>query len=147
MAKRFFENAETSANITGVDIGIIKRFKTILMTIASGHIINVKSFGTYAFETAKMFVEKYPWYPMPPTVHKVLIHGSIIVEKALLPIGQLSEEAQEASSNKVFKKYREGYSRKCSRQKTNEDIIHGLLISSDPIISCMQQTQRKFTRM
>lgn len=145
-ARRFFQNAEISASITGVDEDIIKRFKTILMTIASSYNINEESFQAYALETAKLFVKKYPWYPMPPTVHKILIHGAIIIENALLPIGQLSEEAQEAS-HKFFKKYRESHARKCSRQKTNEDIIHGLLLSSDPIISSMRVTKRKSTKL
>nr|CAI5842175.1 unnamed protein product [Callosobruchus analis] len=77
---------------------------------------------------------------MSPTVHKVLIHGSAIVEKALLSIGQLSEEAQEAN-NKMFKKYREGFSRRFSREQTNADISNRLLISSDPVISSMRQPE------
>lgn len=38
---------------------------------------------------------------MPPSVHKKLILGSLAIKYALLPIGQLSEEAQE-SSNKDY---------------------------------------------
>jgi hypothetical protein len=40
---------------------------------------------------------------MPPTVHKLLIHGADIIENEVLPIGQLSEVAQEAR-NKDFKR-------------------------------------------
>lgn len=75
---------------------------------------------------------------MPPTVHKVLVHGADIVKHALVPIGQLSEEAQEAR-NKEFKKYRQDYSRKMSREKTNEDIFNMLLISSDPLITSLRK--------
>lgn len=56
---------------------------------------------------------------MPPTVH----------EHALLPVGQLSEEAQEAR-NKDFKKYRKQFTRKISRICTNQDIFNMLLVSS-----------------
>lgn len=52
-------------------------------------------------DTAKLYVQLYPWYPMTPTVHKILIHGATVIENALLPIGQLSEEAAEAR-NKHF---------------------------------------------
>ena len=45
---------------------------------------------------------------MSPTIHKVLIHGPTIIDKAILPIGQLGEEAQEAN-NKMFKWYRGGF--------------------------------------
>lgn len=42
-------------------------------------------------ETGKVYVNLYPWHLMS-TVHKILIHGAIVVEKALLSIGQLSEK-------------------------------------------------------
>jgi hypothetical protein len=41
---------------------------------------------------------------MTPPMHKMLIHGAIVIENALLPIGQLSEEAAEAR-NKYFRLY------------------------------------------
>lgn len=46
----------------------------------------------------------------------------------------MSEEASEAR-NKDFRNVRERHTRKIGRIQTNEDIIHGLLISSDPHIS------------
>ena len=85
-------------------------------------------------ETAELYVSLYPWYYMPPTVHKVLIHGAKVIREAIVPIGQLSEEALE-SRNKDIRKYRKNYTRKCSREKTNEDIFKRLLLSSDPYIS------------
>lgn len=45
----------------------------------------------------------------------------IIIQNALLPIGQLSEEAAEAR-NKHFRLYRENYARKFSRKECNVDI-------------------------
>lgn len=113
-----------------------------MQAISSGHKIDVEKYRIYVLNTAKLFVEKYPWYPMPPTVHKVLIHGPEIIEHALLPIEQLSEEAQEAR-NKEFKKYRECFSRKISRSKTNEDILNLLLISSDPFITSMRKVPKQ----
>uniref|UniRef100_A0A8D8ZE87 Uncharacterized protein n=1 Tax=Cacopsylla melanoneura TaxID=428564 RepID=A0A8D8ZE87_9HEMI len=71
---------------------------------------------------------------MPPTLHKYLIHGHQIIKAVTLPIGQLSEEAQEAR-NKDFKRLREHNSRKNNRQNTMEDIFHNFLVSSDPLIS------------
>lgn len=121
---------------------IIKRFRTILKSMASGYAINLEMFKQYTLKTAHLFVEKYPWYCMSPTIHKVLIHGPSIIEKAILPIGQLSEEAQEAN-NKMFKRYREGFSRKFSRQQTNEDILNRLLISSDPFITSLHQPMKR----
>jgi len=38
----------------------------------------------------------YPWFYLPASVHKILIHGTQIFENAILPIGLISEKAQEA---------------------------------------------------
>ena len=67
---------------------------------------------------------------MPPSVHKVLIHRSSTIKSVVLPLGSLSEEAQEAS-NKAFKSCRALHSRKCSRKASNDDILNHLLISYD----------------
>ncbi|KAJ4440359.1 hypothetical protein ANN_08498 [Periplaneta americana] len=72
------------------------------------------------------------------TIHKL----QEIIRHAIVPIGQLSEEVQEAR-NKEFKKYREGFSRKVSRTKTNEDVLNVLLISSDPIIFSLRKMPKK----
>lgn len=74
---------------------------------------------------------------MPPTVHKVLMHGGDIIMSSFLSIGRYSEEAQEAN-NKVFRDARSYNSRWSSRYNNNEDIIHYLLVSSDPLISSLR---------
>ena len=68
----------------------------ILRTINCHFEIDLMKFENYASETAKLFIENYPWYYMPRSVHQVLVHGSRITSTMLLPIGSLSEEAQEA---------------------------------------------------
>lgn len=90
-------------------------------------------------ETARMYVHKYEWYYMPSSVHKILIHGEKIIEHfSILPIGQLSEDAQE-SRNKNYKQYRLHHARKCSRAATNEDVFHTLLYTSDPYITSIRK--------
>lgn len=79
---------------------------------------------------------------MPSSVHKILFHGADIIQHAIVPIGQLSEEAQEAR-NKDFKIYRQFNSRKCSRKSTNEDVLNNLLLSSDPHLSTIKPTLLK----
>lgn len=117
----------------------------ILQALSSGIMIDAEKFGNYALETAKLYVEKYKWYYMPSSVHKILIHGkSIINHFAILPMGQLSEDAQE-SRNKDYKMYRLHHSRKCSRLATNEDVFKRLLCTSDPYVtSIRKQNQRVF---
>lgn len=113
--------------------------------MASGFEIDLEKFDIYAKETAELFINFYGWYRMPPSVHKVLLHGSSIMREFILPIGYFSEEAQE-SGNKIFKAVRRYYSRTCSRKSNNEDIIHYLLISSDPIISINRLQKDKITK-
>lgn len=138
-ARRFFRNYKETAAITGFDVVLLKRFAVILQTMASGKEINIDAFSSYARDTAAMYVQRYPWYYMPVTVHKILIHGSDVMQHAVVPIGQLSEEVQE-SRHKEVRRYREHNSRKMSRIKTNEDLVHALLISSDPIIAASRKT-------
>ena len=129
-ARRFFTNAEISAEITEIDVTLIKRFHVILQVISTSYKINPTKFQKYALETARCFVKNYSWYYMPASVHKLLIHGADIVKHALLPIGQLSEEALE-TRHKDLKKYRNRRSRKISKIATNEDTFFKLLLLSD----------------
>lgn len=59
---------------------------------------------------------------MLASLHKVLIHGGKVISNEVLPVGQLSEEEQEAK-NKDFKFVREHYTRKISRIFTKEDLL------------------------
>ncbi len=70
----------------------------------------------------------------PATVHKILVHGSDVVDFAVVPIGQLSEEVLECRHKEV-RRFRLQNTRKISRTKTNEDLLHALLISSDPVVT------------
>lgn len=72
--------------------------------MASGRKINTDAFSSYCEETARLLIRLYEWYYLPASIHKILFHGSAIMEHFLVPIGQLSEEAQEAK-NKEWKRY------------------------------------------
>lgn len=141
-ARRFFANPALSACITGLDEELLKRCAVILQTISSGHEIDAEKFDEYCINTAKQLVTKYDWYYLPASVHKILIHGSQIVLKAILPIGQMSEEAAECR-NKDIKSFRLKHTRKTSRETTNLDLINRLLLTSDPFISCIIPLPRK----
>ena len=144
-SRRFFNDYEISASITGVNINIIYRFKIILEVLSSGYNINIHEFKKYCRETEELYVELYSWYPMSPTVHKILRHGSDVILNALLSIGQLSEEAAEAR-NKHLRDYRLNYSRKFSREACNLDVINRLLITSDPLLTGMRKPPKKKMR-
>lgn len=136
-ARKFFRNAEKSSEVTGVNVELIKRFHIILECINSGFFINSEKFYKYLKETRELYIREYSWYPMPVSVHKILFHGKHIIDSCILPIGQLSEEAQEAR-NKHNRKFRELFTRKTSRMDTNKDLINRLLLTSDPFIASLR---------
>lgn len=140
-ARRFFENAEITSKITHIDINIIKKFSVILEVISSYYNINTKLFTNYCLETARLLVKTFPWYYITPTVHLILIHGPDVIKNGIVPVGQLSEEAAE-SRNKDIKQYRERFTRKISRIKTNEDLFKRLLLSSDPMITGIRKISK-----
>lgn len=136
-SRRFFGDPQKAAEITGIDYNLIFRLKIILEVISSGYKVNLKKFADYCWDTAKVYVSLYDWHPMSPTMHKILMHGATVMEKALLPIGLLSEEAAEAR-NKHFRMYRHHFARKFSRVDCNVDIINRLLLSSDPLLTSLR---------
>jgi len=66
----FFRKPEISAACTGINVDLIQRCGNILLTMASGHTINIDYFEEYCLITAKMFESLYPWYYMPASVYK-----------------------------------------------------------------------------
>ena len=70
------------------------------------------------------------------------MHRSQIIQHALLPIGQLSEEAQE-SSNKLIKKFHRENSRKNSKKNSMTNVFLRLMAASDPVISSLRKLPKK----
>lgn len=132
--RRFFANPKLSSEICGLNEKLIERTRNILIAVSCGHELDCDKFKAYSFETAELYVSLYNWYYMPTALHKLLIHGHKIVEKSVLPVGRMSEEAQERS-NKTIKSCRNNFSRKNSRENTNRDIINRMLIMSDPMVN------------
>lgn len=145
MARRFFNEPKLAAELTGVDESLISRFGIVLRTMACGYSVNIDAFSIYCLETAEIFIDKYPWYYMPSSIHKILIHGADIIKNVSLPIGMMSEEAQEAR-NKDFRNFRQHHTRKNSRKNTMEDLMHSLLFSSDPVISSLSKKPSSYSR-
>jgi hypothetical protein len=140
-ARRFFEDPDLTAKITKIDVNLIRKFSVILKTLVSGCFIDDEKFKNYTLGTAELYVQLYPWYKMPASVHKVLIHGSSIIRSSVLPIGDLSEEAQEAK-NKDYKNFRLFHTRKTSRSSTNTDLFNLLLSSSCPYLATLRYTPK-----
>lgn len=141
-ARRFFSQTSLASSVTGVSEVLIKRLQIILRVMSCGYTVNVAAFRRYLSETAKLYVELYPWYYMPSSLHKILIHGADIIQQFSLPIGMISEEALE-SRNKDMRNVREFHTRKISREKTMQDLFQSLIVSSDPVISSISKKSFK----
>jgi hypothetical protein len=134
IGRRFFEHAQEVSEITGLNKILIERFKVILSILGCSYNVNSEKYDNYEKDTLKLYLQLYPWYRMPPSVHKILVHGSRAKQLAPFPIGILSEEAQEAQ-NKDYIRFRRQNTRKTSRIDINTDIFHMFLISSDHLIT------------
>ena len=76
----------------------------------------------------------YGWYVMPPTVHKLVEHGAEIANYMNLPLGQYSEEAQEALKKEI-RNARLNKTCKISRLNVMKNQYHYMLIRTDPVVS------------
>lgn len=141
-ARTFFAKREAVAEITGLNLELLERLSVILKLINSKADINVEAYAKYAEDTRKLYCDLYNFYPLSPTLHKLIVHGAVIIENAVLPIGYFSEEAGE-SRNKSIRNYRERHSRKFSREVSIEDVFKRLLLTSDPLISLRNRKTSK----
>lgn len=133
-ARRFFADPKASSEISGINLELITNFATILRVISSGRKIDVSKYRQLLLDTRNLYLSLYKWYYMPVTVHKLLVHSSDIIEAFELPIGQLSEEALEAT-HRVIRENRLKHTRKSSRICCNKDLMSYMLLSSDPSVS------------
>ena len=70
----------------------MERLHIILCAISSFKKLNATKLKAYCLDTAKLNVEKYDWYYMPQSLHKVLFHAHQVVIEKDMPLGILSEE-------------------------------------------------------
>jgi len=82
-ARRAFKRYEEFGAIT--ELGLFKRFRTIIVTFNHSLVLGADKFGDYCLETARLYVQKYPWYYMSATLHRILIHGKELVQSSTLP--------------------------------------------------------------
>ena len=87
----------------------IQGIRNIWIALASGLPIDPDKFGAYCLEVADLYDAAFnkdgeTWYPMSPTLHKILFHGGDIIR--LLPpsilMGFLSEEPSERFTNQII---------------------------------------------
>jgi hypothetical protein len=139
------KNRTEVVSILNLEEGLIKDLHIILCVISSHLPIDPTKFGRFCRGVFERYVDKYKWFYLPVTIHKILVHGEEIVRSANLPLGMLSEQAGE-SRNKLWRSDREFHARKTSRQANLLDIFNRAMDSSDPIISNYSFVSRREMR-
>jgi hypothetical protein len=101
-ARRAFQETQILANTTDVNINLPQNLRTIVITISCQFPIDLKKFKSHYFHNAKLFKKTSTWYPMPQTIHKILIHSRQIFNNAFYSQGYLAEDVAEPK-NKFYK--------------------------------------------
>ncbi len=98
VARKAFSNPVKFGNIVGVSPVLVSNLYLIWCTLASKYQINSAKFGELCQQTLDIYMSEVGWYNIPPTIHKILIHGQEIIEACPVPIGWTSEESSEANN-------------------------------------------------
>src|SRR5262249_28056841 len=93
VARSVFSKPNILSEILELDVDLIKRITTILIALSCQLPLDVDKFALFCLETAHIYVSLYEWFPMPPSIHKVLIHSKEIMLASDLPLGVLAEDA------------------------------------------------------
>ncbi|XP_036342685.1 uncharacterized protein LOC118751966 [Rhagoletis pomonella] len=141
-ARRAFSDVTLFSSILGLDTDLLHSFHMILIAISCEYEISALKSKQYSEKTYSLYMEKYPWYPMSPTLHKILIHGAQIIAASVVPLGCLGESASE-SRNKYYKSDRRSHARQNSRTNNMADVFQRAMGSSDPFLSSISLNKRQ----
>ena len=83
-ARRSFDESEAVSEIPGINVDFLRSLKLLLELLNSGKNIDQENFSELCSRTAELYVSLYPWYPMSPTLHKILIHGPAILQNFVM---------------------------------------------------------------
>jgi hypothetical protein len=145
VVRKAFENAEKTAKICGVSTMLVSNLDVIRRTLASEFAINPEKFGNFCRETLELYLNDAGWYDIPPTLHRILVHGEEIIRMMPVPIGWTSEEGSEANT-KFARRFFQNHSRKTSHKDAMSDLFHRLMDISDPLIVGLSQEKKKEKR-
>ena len=133
-ARRAFENPALFAEILELDEQIVTDFKTILICISSRHRINPEPFKNFCRNLHVRYCERYYWYNISPTIHKVWAHGHELARHFPVSFNMLSEEGAE-SKHSDHKRIKRDHTRKDDWNHTMHDYFYRSMDMSDPMLT------------
>ena len=119
---------------------IITRLHYILIAINCKEPIDLEKIDKYCNDTYEKLLEKFDWFKVPASIHKVLAHAGEIIINSPVPLGLMGGEAIE-SRHRVYKFDREHHARKKSRETKLHNIFIRAIQTSDPLISSISLTK------
>ena len=123
VARRAFSDSKTFSEITEVNEELIYRIHILHIVFNTDEEIDDVAVREYGRETAALWIRLYPWYPMPVSLHQLLIHGHEAIKMSSLPVSFLTEQSLE-STNKSLKYDQTHHSQKTSRLDMITDIFN-----------------------
>ena len=133
VARKAFKNSQTTARICGVSTILVSNLDIIWRTLSFSKPIIPFQFDKICEKTLQQYMIDAGWYALPPTLHRVLVHGKDIIKATPIAIGITSEEGSEANA-KFARKFMQHHTRKTAHKDTMFDLFHRLLDISDPFV-------------
>ena len=116
-ARKAFQNESKFAEILGIDPELIHRIHLMLIAVNADVSLDLDSFREYGRQTAELWINKYPHFYMPVSLHLLFIHSWEAIPFSPLPDSFFTEQSLE-SANKTFKADRLHHARRNSRLNT-----------------------------
>eukprot|EP00732_Lithocolla_globosa_P002754 Lithocolla_globosa_v1_NODE_1924_length_2258_cov_3.798003.p1 type:complete len:586 gc:universal NODE_1924_length_2258_cov_3.798003:391-2148(+) len=134
------------AEILGMDEELIERLGVCCSALSSGLQLDSAKVQVYFITTYKRAVDKYPWYPLPASVHAALLHTYRLILYFPLPITYLTEEAGE-TCNRIYRYLLEWHCRKDTKLHSMTDLLTGRLVATAPkVVLEIFHKNKKFSK-
>jgi len=146
VVRKAFGNAEKTAAICGVSTMLVSNLDVIRRTLTSGQDIDPEKFHSFCNETMDEYMTSSKWYNIPPTIHKVLVHGKEIIKATPMPVGWTREEGSK-SNTKFAHRFHTNHTRKTSQEDTMSDLFNRLMDISDPVVVSYSKEKKETTRV
>ena len=132
-ARRVLEDEEYLSKQTGISVNLIHRLNIIRIALTCTKKKNAKKFQAYCTVTKEVYNKELPWYPAPPSLHKMFDHCDdfLKVFPSTLTTGMMSEEPGE-SANKDIKRFQIENAFQGDPERRNLDTFNRLIDRSNP---------------
>jgi hypothetical protein len=104
VARRALNAPDVLGRACGVPAEMVKLARTLWILLACPYEVDPEKFQALCKRFRELYfnpANNVSWYKLPPTVHKVVVHGAAILRKSPVPVGLLSEECSESNNKEI----------------------------------------------